>query len=107
MTANNFPESLIYYLDETSLQDQRDILIVLKSSSTSYSLQEIEQYADGDSETITRARGGIIHAMLNKRSEYYDNNHFILPIKNKFGEARFLYKANLGHSILQNLKVAR
>ena len=107
LTATNFPESLIYYLDETSFQNQKDIMIVLKSSSGSYSLQEIEQYADGDSETITRARGGIIHAMLNRRAEYNDNNHFILPIKNKFGEARFLYKANLGHSILQNLKVAR
>ena len=103
----HFPSSLIHYLNETSFQQQKDILIVLRTNATGFSLQEIEQYADGDSETITRARGGIIHAMLNRRVEYEVNNHFILPIKNRFGEARFLYKENLGHSILQNLRVHR
>jgi predicted peroxiredoxin len=107
LMPQHFPSSLIHYLNETSFQQQKDILIVLRTNATGFSLQEIEHYADGDSETITRARGGIIHAMLNRRVEYEVNNHFILPIKNRFGEARFLYKANLGHSILQNLRVHR
>lgn len=105
--SDNFPQSLIHYLRETTKNTEEDIFMVLRSSSTGLSIQNIEQYSDGNSEDITRARGGIIHAMLNRRPEYTRYTHFILPIKNEHGEARFLYKANLGHSILQNLKVHR
>ena len=104
---HHFPKSLIYYLKETSKNLDDEIFMVFKSASNTLSIQEIEQYKDGNSEDITRSRGGIIHAMLNRRPEYDRYTHFILPIRNKFGEARFLYKANLGHSILQNLKVHR
>ena len=78
--------------------------MVFRSIGEQKLLQNIEQYKDGNPATITRARGGIVHAMLNKRKEYEENNHFILPIRNETGQARFLYKANLGHYILQNLR---
>jgi hypothetical protein len=101
----HFPKSLIHYLNETAQSPKEGIFMVLRSSFNNLNIQNIEQYKDAVSETITRNRGGIIHSMLNKRKEYDIYNHFILPIKNEAGEARFLYKANLGHSILQNLLV--
>lgn len=103
LLPTHFPESLIAYLKETSFKDQKDIHMVFRSIGEQKLLQNIEQYKDGNPATITRARGGIVHAMLNKRKEYEENNHFILPIRNETGQARFLYKANLGHYILQNL----
>ena len=99
------PGHLLTYLREIGRADESDTLIVLKSDrSSGQSIQMIDAYSDADEETITRGRGGIIHAMLNKRAEYDSNNHFILPIKNSEGEARLLYKANIGHTILQNLR---
>lgn len=107
ITNNHFPQALITYIEETS-RDESDQLMVLRSENKIKVLQNIERYSsDSDQETITRARGGIIHAMLNKRTEYDKNNHFILPIRNDLGEMRFLYKANFGHQILQNLKVSK
>ena len=79
--------------------------MVLRSEREGKVLQNINRYkSDGNQETITRKRGGIIHAMLNDMQAYNQNSHFILPIKNDLGEFRFLYKTNLGHQILQNLK---
>jgi len=46
----------------------------------------------------------MIHAMLNKRAEYEENVHFVLPIKNSSGKARFIYKGKLGETVLRNLK---
>ena len=100
-----FPLPLIRYLEEVSNIDESDILLVRRVEKGVPVLQNIERYkADGDADTITRKRGGIIHSMLNKRDEYQIHTHFILPIRNDNGEARLLYKATIGHSIYQNLK---
>ena len=103
--TTSFPISLIKYLREVAKPDESDVLIVFRSVQDQNVIQTIDSYKDGNSETITRPRGGIIHAMLNKRREYAENTHFILPIKNDKGEARFLYKSNIGQVILQNLRV--
>jgi hypothetical protein len=99
---------LITYLKEVCEPNESDVLMVLRTEGESRVLQNIERYTtDGDPETITRSKGGIIHAMLNKRREYDEYKHFILPIRNSNGKARFLYKAKLGHSIIQNLRVRK
>ena len=106
LDISHFPSSLVSYLREVSMKDESDILIVLRSKGDQDFIQNIEQYKkDGDPVTITRSRGGIVHAMLNKRKEYSENRHFILPIRNNDGQARFMYKSNIGQAILQNLKV--
>lgn len=106
INATHFPPSLITYLREVADKDEGDVLIVLRSKGDQHFIQNIERYEkDGDPVTITRSRGGIVHAMLNKRKEYSENRHFILPIKNNTGQARFMYKSNIGQTILQNLKV--
>jgi hypothetical protein len=100
--------SLTAYLNEVSKDDQSDVFLVFRSEKNTKVLQNIERYTtDGDSETIMRARGGIIHAMLNKRLEYDQHSHFLLPIKNKYGQARILYKPKIGRSVIQNLKHIR
>lgn len=104
IAQNCFPLPLIRYLEEVSASDESDILLVRRVEKGVPVLQNIERYeADGDPDTITRKRGGIIHSMLNKRAEYKKHTHFILPIRNNNGEARLLYKATIGHSIYQNL----
>ena len=98
--------AIFFGISERWPKDESDALIVFaKAKGGGKELQVIESYADGDSETITRPRGGIVHAMLNKRIEYAQNRHFLLPIKNNRSEARWLYKSNIGHAILQNLRV--
>ena len=104
----HLPSALLAYIRETAKADESDILIVLRKENGSNLLQNIERYeSDGDPQTITRHRGGIVHAMLNKRIEYDENRHFILPIKNLNGQARFLYSSRIGHSIMQNLRVSK
>lgn len=107
INEEHFPPTLIAYLREICEDDESKIMIVLRDPNATPKLQNIEQYKDGDSNTITRKRGGIVHAMLNKRPEYTSNVHFILPIRNDSGEARFLYKSNIGQTILQNMRVSR
>lgn len=114
LLANGFlstswlPKSLLEYLRNTARADESDVLLVFRNEDGTPVIQNIERYtADGDPETITRRRGGIVHAMLNKNPLYDLNNHFILPIRNDSGQARFLYKSNMGHTILQNLRVSK
>ena len=108
ISHEHFPNSLMTYLRDVCAADESDIHMVLRIDGDERVLQNIERYtADGDQETITRSRGGIIHAMLNRRREYDEHKHFILPIRNELGMARFLYKAKLGHSIIQNLRVRK
>ena len=99
------PISLIQYLREVCKPDESDVLIVFREHNGMPVLQNVERYSDAQVDTITRARGGIVHNIMTKRQEYATNNHFILPIKNLNGQARFMYKSNIGQAILQNLKV--
>ena len=101
------PRSLISYLRETARSNESDVLIVFRNEDGRDVIQNIERYkADGNQDTITRSRGGIVHAMLNRNPLYDANNHFILPIRNDLGMARFMYKSNMGHTILQNMRVS-
>lgn len=102
-----FSEAVLNYIFETAEVDESDVFMVLKRDKNGISMQNITNYADGVEETILRPRGGVIHAMLNKREEYAIHKHFILPIKNNQGEMRFLYKSKFGHTIIQNVRHER
>ena len=71
-------------------------------------IQEIERMGKyADVENLRRTKGGIISGMIKVGSETYQKTrHFILPIKNAQGDARFMYKSNMGHFIYQNKKHA-
>ena len=98
---------LTAYLKEISRDDGSEFMLVLKSAKEGKAVQSIESYTDADIESISRKKGGIIHAMLNKRPEYERHQHFLLPIKNNNGFARIIYKPKLKKSIMQNIKVQR
>lgn len=106
LSHDHIPESLLRYLHEVSRTNESDVLLVLREDKGEKFVQNIERYKDGDVETITRPRGGVVHAMLNKTDRYANHTHFLLPIKNAKGKARFLYKSNIGQTILQNLRVS-
>jgi hypothetical protein len=97
-------EAVLGYMRETCEPAETDVVLVTREVSGKKVLQEIERYTDADSENILRARGGIIHAMLNKSDAYISNKHFILPIRNAKGWIRFLYKSNLGHTVYENVR---
>ena len=99
--------ALRMYLREITSEEKDQFMIVLKSDSNGHKLQSIENYADADTQYIQRAKGGIIHAMLNKREEYDRYQHFILPLKNNKGYARIIYKPKLKKSIMQNVKIQK
>ena len=99
--------ALRMYLNEITSEETNQFMIVLKTDNTGKNVQNIENYKDGDTQTIQRSRGGIIHAMLNKRTEYDLHQHFILPIKNSDGFARIIYKPKLKKSIMQNVNVQK
>jgi hypothetical protein len=97
--------ALRMYFRELASEETNQFFIVLKSGNDGNEIQTIENYKDGDQESIQRARGGIIHAMLNNRVEYDLYQHFILPIKNNDGNARIIYKPKFKKSIMQNIKL--
>lgn len=101
----HFPLELIKYIQEVSAPEQSDVILLFRSGKDGPELQRIENYSDGNPQTITRKRGGIVWAMLNRTRTFDTHSHFILPVRNEFGYARFLYKAKLGHRILQNLRI--
>ena len=105
ITQGHFALSLIHYLSEVTDPKKNEIFMVFREENNAKVLQNIERYNDANPATISRPKGGIIHAMLNKRDEYKKHTHFILPVRNNEGQARFLYTAKLGHRIIQNLKV--
>ena len=107
LTEKHLPNSLITYLVEVCPSDESDVLLVLRRENELPKIQNIESYKDGNPGTITRRRGGIVHAMLNRLPDYAKHRHFILPVKNANGHARFLYKSKVGETILQNLKVQK
>lgn len=103
LSGREIPETLLAYVKEASDHKEDRILIVLAKDG----IQRISKYTDGDEEAITRKRGGIIHAMLNKTPQYDHNNYFFLPIQNTAGEARILFKEKSGKQIIQNLRVQK
>jgi hypothetical protein len=107
LPESSIAPALRMYLKEINSEEKSQFMIVLRSEDGQKKLQSIENYSDGDSQTIQRPRGGIIHAMLNKRHEYERYQHFILPIKNSEGYARIIYKPKLKKSIMQNIKIQR
>lgn len=97
-------EVTINYLKEV-IKKPSDVCVVLVKKRGELDIQDISNYKDGDEDSISRARGGVIHGILNKRTEYDQHDHFILPMKNINGQIRFFYKPRIGKTILQNLKV--
>ncbi|MDA8951170.1 hypothetical protein N9H70_11000 [Pseudomonadales bacterium] len=100
-----FSSAIMDLIEETSRTGRSDTGLVFRSSPRDGKfIQSIEQYTDGDPVTITRARGGMIQAILNRRDYTANKSHYILPVKNDRGQARFYYRNELSKKVLQNQK---
>lgn len=103
LPASCISQTTFEYLKEI-IRKESDVYQVLVKDGNSKGIQKIEAYSDGDVDTLCRRRGGMVHSNLNKRKEYELHGHFILPVKNSKGQARFFYKPKIGKTILQNIK---
>ncbi len=102
---SHFSAEILKYIEETSSDTKLDCSLVLKHPiNKTPEIQNINEYSDANNENISRYRGGIIQALINKRDVYSNKLHYILPIKNDQNKMRFLYRQNLGQRILQNIK---
>jgi len=99
----HFPETLLNYIEEKSNQGIKDQVILLSEGGSSiYSGTRISQWNDN---SLIRERGGLIQAFINKRKDLIGKKHYIFPVKSLDGSrCRFLYRAELGHTILKNFK---
>lgn len=98
-----FPEEIFAYIMEVTGGKEQLVSLVRKHSQDgTYALQNISEYSDGNEESIQRKRGGIIDAIIHKRPAYANSLVYILPIKNNFGQMRFLFKTRIGKKILKN-----
>lgn len=99
ISEDHFPNVALNYIEEKTHNVHADTCLVLMEGNK---IQKIESYKDGDSDTVSRKRSGIIDAIINKRKIYKGKLHYILPITNKFGKARFIYRNMLGDTIWHN-----
>ncbi|AAQ00318.1 DNA helicase [Prochlorococcus marinus subsp. marinus str. CCMP1375] len=99
----HFPNTVLSYIDELSISGRKDQIILLSDGGSSiYSGKNISQWND---DLLFRERGGLIQAFINKRKDFLGKKHYIFPVKSIDGtRCRFLYRAELGHTILKNFK---
>ena len=99
----HFPDTVLSYIDELSISGKKDQVILLSDGGSSiYSGKNISQWND---DLLLRERGGLIQAFINKRKDLLGKKHYIFPVKSIDGtRCRFLYRAELGHTILKNFK---
>lgn len=100
LKTQNFGEGMRNLLRKYT-DDQPNLLaMVFKQNGE---MQTIDQYNDADVDSIRRARGGTIQATIHKVQEYEKAKYFIMPIRNADGFARFVYKAFVNKSIMENV----
>lgn len=90
-----FPRSYISIIKKYNDEEDTIHMVLSKGISIRY----IESQRDADTVNISRARGGIIAATINKIDKYENATHLIMPIKNADEECRFYYKSNYAHSL--------
>lgn len=101
---NALPSYLLQFIRENTSERQRDVAIVTASKG---GFIDIENYTDLDEEDkrqIIRKRGGLVSSTINKRPEFFNMLHLIVPVKNRSGFARLYYKHYLGKKALKNMK---
>ena len=106
LQEENFPSYLRQYINHKSpdgIKDQHllfttdsdNLKCIYRGSNTSY----------WDDELLKRTRGGLIQSIIKGRSNLISKKHFIFPVKSIDGtRGRFIYRSELGQTILKNLK---
>lgn len=100
LKPEDFGKGMMNLLKKYSADDPKHVAMVFKQNGE---IQTIDQYSDADVDAIRRARGGMIQATIHKVAEYEHAKYFIMPVRNKSGFARFVYKAFVNKSIMENV----
>lgn len=107
LSYNEFPKTLLTYIEEKSPSGKHDqVLILTRGEDDNKTIFTGRKRIDWNDDKLMREGGkGLISSVTKGMREYINKTHFIFPVKSLDGTyARFLYRAQLGHTILRNLK---
>ncbi len=106
LKEENFPTYLRKYINHKSPAGKKDQhLLFTTDSSNSKCIYRGSKTSYWDDELLKRTRGGLIQSIVKGRSNLTFKKHFIFPVKSIDGtRARFIYRSELGQTILKNLK---
>ena len=110
ISNNEFPETLLTYIEEKSPSGKSDqVLIFTKTNEGKKTIFTGYRRTDWDDYHLRRKDGkGLIGSVTKGMRNYVGKTHFIFPVKSLDGtRARFLYRGDLGHTILRNIKNKR
>ena len=100
LRQDNFYIHALQMIDKKSPNGKKDQKLLL----TENGIYSGSRTTFWDDDRLIRTRGGLIQSIIKGRS-YPGIKHFIFPVKSNDGKrARFLYRAELGLTIIKNLK---
>ena len=100
LDATHLSRGLVNQLVAYETDRPGSVALVLKQNGE---IQTVDQYKDADLEMIRRQRGGMIQATVHKVVEYEHALHCVMPVRNLNGRARFIYKAVVDKSYIENI----
>lgn len=100
----SLPQSIMNFIRQNSSTQQSDVAIILRTQGGFVDIENYTDLSEEDISEIVRKRGGLVSSTINKRSEFDNKIHLILPVKNRRGYARFYYKHFLGKRALYNMR---
>jgi hypothetical protein len=101
ISVNFFDKALIDYLESETDDINRDVGLVLVDQGDG--IYDITNFGDADNDDISRARGGMIQATVNKIKKYDHYTYLIMPIKNTRNQCRFYLKGFGNRSVIKNM----
>tara|TARA_Y100001968_G_C19430292_1_gene756614 strand:+ start:743 stop:2647 length:1905 start_codon:yes stop_codon:yes gene_type:complete len=107
LKEENFPLYIRQYIKAKSTDSKRDQHLLLTSDKKSNQavIYQGNKTSQWDDKLLKRTRGGLIQSIVKGRNNLLMKKHFIFPVKSIDGKrARFIYRSELGKTILKNLK---
>ena len=107
LKEENFPLYIRQYIKAKSTDSKRDQHLLLTSDKKSKQavIYQGNKTSQWDDKLLKRTRGGLIQSIVKGRNNLLMKKHFIFPVKSIDGKrARFIYRSELGKTILKNLK---
>lgn len=98
----DFNPTYLTHLRRVVGDDESQIKLLLPGRGEDF--YSIDKHSDGDSENISRKRGGLIGGIINGRKGFNNYTALICPVKNKSGQMRFYVKSQIGSTVLKNKK---
>lgn len=104
LPESSIPRFILKFIKENTSDRQGDVAIVTATKGGFIDIENYKDLSEEDKKQIVRKRGGIVSSTINKRDQYSNMIHLIVPVKNRSGFARLYYKHFLGKKALKNLR---